>query len=156
MKLLISRRIVLLAVRINLVVVRSAGRVSLLVSRMSAKGGSFIQVISGTNDGCCQIDCHSLHNHSRSNRHSPSSALDCPVLLVVIFVFLLSPGLLLLEDLSKLRCLAADLLRIYTISGLRKSESCKPFMNISLLGCTGGLLELVGHRGKDIIYTNKC
>ena len=24
------------------------------------------------------------------------------------------------------------------------------------LGCTGGLLELVGHRGKDIIYTNKC
>ena len=34
--------------------------------------------------------------------------------------------------------------------------SCIRDGRAQLLGCTGGLLELVGHRGKDIIYTNKC
>ena len=45
------------------------------------RGAERIFMVSRIDDtigGCCRIDCHGLHNHSRSKCYSPSTASDIP------------------------------------------------------------------------------
>ena len=61
--------------RINLIEIRSADLGCSLSRSNGCQRWQLHQIVNGTTDGCCWIDCH---NRSRSSRHSLSIALDCP------------------------------------------------------------------------------